>query len=71
MDYLTDKQKDIVQKLRERYASVHPVLFQRALEKAKNEVELFDILDTIPTTMPLVFDSYARRLVPTGDMLGK
>lgn len=71
MDYLTDTQKEIVGKLRARYSNVHPVLFQRVLEKAKNEVELFDILDTIPDTLPLIFNSDIRRLTPVGDMLKK
>ncbi len=69
MDNLTDTQKEIVEKLRVRHVGVHAVLFQRILEKAKNEFEFFDILDTIPDTFPLVFDSNIRRLVPAGNVV--
>lgn len=71
MDFLTDKQLEIVDKLKGRYGNVHPVVFQRVLERAKDEVELFDILDTTPDSFPLVFDSESRRLLPARDMLKK
>lgn len=69
MNYLTDTQRDIVEKLRLRYSKVHPVLFQRILEKSINETELFDILDTIPDSFPLIFDNDTRRLMPTSLIL--
>jgi len=69
MDHLTDKQRDVLVKLKERYKTVHPVLFERILERAKNEVELFDILDTLPTTLPLVWDMEKRRFLPVTDIL--
>ena len=69
METLTDKQKEVVAKLRERYKTVHPVVFQRMFERAKNEVELFDILDTMPTSYPLVWDIEKRRLSATMNIL--
>lgn len=71
MHYLTDTQKEIVEKLRLRYSKVHTVLFQRILERSKNETELFDILDTIPDSFPLVFDNDTRRLMSTSIVLDK
>jgi hypothetical protein len=68
MDYLTEQQKEIVNKLRDKYVHIHAVLFQRILEKAKDEYELFDILDTIPNSLPLVFDGHNRRLVTPQDI---
>jgi hypothetical protein len=71
MKELTEKQQEIVAKLRERYGTIHPVLFQRMLDRAKNEVELFDILDTAPATFPLVWDINGRRLTAAMDILGQ
>jgi len=45
----------IINKLKERYASVHPLIFQRSVERSKTETELFDILDTIPKGFPIVW----------------
>ena len=68
MDQLTESQQQIVEKLKERY-KVHPVLFQRLLERAKNEVELFDILDTMPRSFPIAWDIENRRLSSVMDIL--
>ena len=56
-----------LQKLRERYHDVHPLLFHRSVERAKNDVELFDILDTIPD-FPLTWDEQVRRWMTTTDV---
>lgn len=69
MDQLTEKQQALVAKLRERYAGVHPVLFKRMLERAKNEVELFDSLDTLPDSYPMAWDVEKRRLTQVMDIL--
>jgi len=69
MEQLSDKQREIIGKLRERYSWIHPVLFQRMVERAKNEVELFDILDTVPSSLPVVWDIEKRRLSAVMDIL--
>lgn len=69
MEHLTEKQQQIVAKLKERYKDVHTVLFQRMVERAKNEVELFDILDTMPDSFPIVWDMEKRRLSQVMDIL--
>ena len=56
------KQK-IVDKLRERYSEIHPLVFQRSLEYAKDETELFDILDTIPKSGIFKWDLAIKRWV--------
>lgn len=61
MQDLTDEQTAFVGKLRERYDAVPEVLFRRSVAHAKNEVELFDILDTIPDGLPVVWDPAAHR----------
>lgn len=60
---------EIVEKLRERYKQIHPLLFQRSVEKAKNDVDLFDILDTIPDSCPIVWSHRDRKWVHTKDLL--
>lgn len=42
-------------KLRARYSFLHPVLFQRSVEKARSNTELFDILDSVPKEHPLIW----------------
>lgn len=49
----------VVLKIKDRF-KVHPLLFQRSLERAKNETELFDILSDMPAH-PLVWDEQQRR----------
>lgn len=58
---LTLKQADIVTGLYERYKHVPRVLFMRSFSLAKTEVELFDILETIPQGMPMVWDNTIKR----------
>ncbi len=67
MDDLTEKQQQIVNGLRQRY-KVHDVVFHRSLVRAKNEVELFDILDTMPTDFPILWDKDQRRWTRATDL---
>jgi len=61
---------DSVQKaLRNRYPDVHPLIFQRSVEKAKTNGELFDILETIPQEFPLVWCEEKRVWEYTDDLL--
>jgi len=46
---------NVVAKLKERYPSLHPMIFNRSVERAKNLGHLFDILETIPNGFPLVW----------------
>lgn len=45
----------IIEKLRERNSTLHPLLFHRSVEHAKSNGDLFDILETIPKEYPLVW----------------
>jgi len=55
----------IQQILKDRYVNVHPLVFHRSKGYAKSNGDLFDILDTIPETYPLVWDSSQRRWTTT------
>jgi hypothetical protein len=59
----------IVQGLKDRYSHIHPLLFQRSLERAKSNGDLFDILDTVPDRFPIVWDESSSRWVTTDDLL--
>jgi len=61
--------EQVSQKLRLRYPEIHPLLFQRSLERAKSNGELFDILDTMPQELPIVWDEELSRWVTTDDLL--
>ena len=60
---------NIVESLRKRYNDVHPLMFHRSLERAKDETELFDILDTIPSKYPLIWSEKDHRWKSTKDVL--
>lgn len=52
---------DEVQKaLRERYPKVHPLIWHRSVEYAKTNGELFDIMESMPKTLPIVWDNEQR-----------
>jgi hypothetical protein len=58
----------VVEKLKERYAHLDPLLVHRSVEKAKSPGELFDILDTVPEQMPVAWNSDSRRWETTDDL---
>ena len=60
---------DVQNALKERYSNLHPLIFQRSLEKAENNAELFDILETVPEKYPIVWDDEKREWVFTGNLL--
>lgn len=60
---------EVERSLRKRYSHIHPLIYQRSKEKARTNGELFDILDTVPDSMPVVWDEQERRWVVTEDLL--
>lgn len=58
---LTEKQKEIIGSMRERYQHVPPIVFIRSFTLAKNEVELFDILATVPNQLPIAWSHEAKQ----------
>lgn len=47
---------NVVEGLRKRYSSIHPFIFHRSVEYAKNITHLFDILESMPKKFPIVWD---------------
>jgi hypothetical protein len=60
---------EVQEAMKERYAHIHPLIFQRSLERSKNDGELFDILETIPDEFPIVWDDEKRSWVTTEDLI--
>lgn len=61
-------EKDI-EILKKRYAHVHPLIFNRSLERSKDISELFDILEDIPKSYPFSWDDVSRRWKKLPDSL--
>lgn len=55
--------------LKQRYSDIHPLVFQRSLEKANSNGELFDILESLPKKYPMIWCEEDRRWEHTTDLL--
>ena len=62
------KKVDPIGKLKERYAQLHPLIFQRSLERSQTLGELFDVLDEFPQEFPIVWNHTKRRWETTKDI---
>lgn len=54
---------DNIENLKKRYQHIHPLIFHRSVERAETLGELFDILEEIPESMPIVWSHDRRRWV--------
>jgi len=54
---------EVQQALRNRYPKVHPLVWHRSVGYAKSNGELFDIMETMPETLPIIWDSAQRTWV--------
>lgn len=59
---------EIVTRLKDRYPNIHPLIFHRSIEKSKKDVDLFDILDTIPKNFPIAWSEDDKRWVEIKDI---
>jgi hypothetical protein len=60
---LTEELKDSLDK---RYA-LHPLIFSRSVGRAKNNADLFDILDSFPQKFPVVWSEEEFKWITTSD----
>jgi hypothetical protein len=60
---------DFLEKIKNSYSYIHPLIFHRSVEKTNSEVELFDILDSLPQEYPVVWSEADRRWVTTRDLV--
>lgn len=54
--------------LRRRYPAMHPLIFQRTVERANSGGEAFDILEGVPAVFPMMWDDEIRQWVTPKDM---
>lgn len=54
---------------RAKYASVHPLVFQRSLERASSLMDLFEILEGLPEEPPYSWDDSRRSWVRDEDIM--
>ena len=47
---------------------MHPLIFQRSIERAASGGEAFDILEGTPATFPIMWDDQLRKWVAPTDM---
>ena len=59
---------EVVKQLKVRYANVHPLIFYRSIERANSPGEAFDILESIPKEMPILWGAKERRWINTVDI---
>jgi hypothetical protein len=60
---------EVQKALRKRYEKLHPLIFQRSLERARSDGDLFDLLDAFPDKFPVIWNQEQRRWDHTGDLL--
>jgi hypothetical protein len=56
---------------KKRYSNIHPLIFHRSLERARNSSDLFEILESIPRKFPIVWDDSKRSWVKESDLLSQ
>jgi hypothetical protein len=61
---------DVLSSFREKYCHIHPLVLQRSIEKAKDAVDLFEILESIPKS-PFSWDEEKHRWMKDFDVSGK
>ena len=61
--------EDVQESLIERYSHVPQLIFERTVEKAKTNGELFDLLESFPDSYPVVWCENKRKWVHTSDLL--
>jgi hypothetical protein len=59
--------KKVIDKLKEKYSHLNPLLFHRSKERASSNGELFDILDTVPE-LPVKWCESAGRWIRVNDV---
>lgn len=66
-----DRTSDLIQKLRQRYPNLPPLLFHRSIERARSNGDLFDILDGCPAKYPITWSESDYCWVTTDDLFLK
>lgn len=65
----SDADAKVIEGMRGRYKHLPALIFQRSIEKSRSTSELFDILESIPKKLPLIWDENSRKWAVTDDLL--
>ena len=60
--------KEITENFKKRYSHIHPLIFHRSLERSNSFVELFEILESVPSKFPISWDENKRSWVKNLDI---
>jgi len=64
-DILDEKQLNY---FKEKYREIHPLVFQRSIEKAENFNDLFEILEDVPS-YPFCWDEENKKWISSNDFV--
>ena len=54
---------DTYEALKEKFSHIHPLMFQRCVERTKTAGELFDMLDLMPKDYPIAWNQTRKEWV--------
>ena len=60
----------ILNNYKSRYSNVHPLVFQRSVERANSALELFEILEKVPLKPPYSWSESKRAWIVERDAMG-
>ena len=60
---------EVQKALKDRYKDLHPLLFNRSVEKSKTDVELFFFLEGMPKEYPIIWDDEQKSWIKTDNLL--
>jgi hypothetical protein len=61
-------EENIISGLKERHKNLNPLVFHRSLEKSETAVELFEILEAVPSC-PFYWDDSNKKWTKTNDFI--
>lgn len=61
--------EEIIDNFKKRYPNLHPLVFHRSVERANSLIELFDVLENIPSKFPIVWDEEKRSWIKETDVM--
>ncbi len=54
-----------------RYSNLHPLIFHRSVERSNSLMDLFDILENIPSKFPIVWSEEKRSWIKESDIIAQ
>lgn len=61
----------VLENLKNRHKNLHPLVFHRSVEKARDLANLFDILEDMPKKYPIIWDEKSGSWTQESDFMLK